>query len=393
MIPRAVLPSLLKDLSAFPAVALLGARQVGKTTLALEVGKSLEAIYLDLESDRDRAKLLEPELYLSEHLDRLVILDEIHRAPQLFPVLRGLIDQSRRAGRNAGLYLLLGSASLDLLRQSGETLAGRIVYRELSPFSVLEIPQDQQELLWLRGGFPESFLAENSALSMRWRQDFIRTYLERDILQFGVRLLPETLRRLWVMLAYMQGSPLNVAQLARNIGVDVKTINRYLDLLSDLFLLRRLPPWHANIGKRLTKTPKIYVRDSGLAHALLGIEDMETLLSHPIVGPSWEAFAIENLLAASNNRLQAYYYRTTAGAEIDLLLVWPDQTLWAVEIKRSLTPKPERGFSIACDDLKPARRFVAYPGSEHFPLGQTTEAIPLYTLAEYLNSGLTPFSK
>lgn len=384
MIPRVLLSSLLEDLSTFPAVALLGARQAGKTTLALEVGKSLGAAYLDLESERDRAKLLEPELYLSEQLGHLVILDEIHRAPKLFPVLRGLIDQSRRAGRKAGLYLLLGSASLDLLRQSGETLAGRIAYRELTPFWVLEIPQGQEELLWLRGGFPESFLAESSALSMRWRQDFIRTYLERDILQFDVRLSPATLRRLWVMLAYMQGSLVNVAQLARNVDADVKTVNRYLDLLIDLFLLRRLQPWHANIGKRLTKAPKLYVRDSGLTHALLGIEDKDTLLSHPVVGPSWEGFVVENLLTAAGNRAQGYFYRTAAGAEIDLLLVWPDQTLWAVEIKRSLAPKPERGFYIACADLNPARRFVVYPGNDRFPLPQGIEAIPLRLLAQEL---------
>jgi len=339
---------------------------------------------MPVESDRDRAKLSEPELYLRQHLDRLVILDEIHRAPKLFPVLRGLIDRSRRDGRKAGLYLLLGSASLELLRQSGETLAGRIAYRELSPFWVLELPQGQEELLWLRGGFPESFLAESSGLSMRWRQDFIRTYLERDILQFDLRLLPETLRRLWVMLAYMQGSLVNVAQLARNIDADVKTINRYLDLLTNLFLLRRLRPWHANVGKRLTKASKLYVRDSGLTHALLGIEDKETLLSHPVIGLSWEGFVIENLLTAAGNRLEGYFYRTASGAEIDLLLVWPDQSLWAVEIKRSLAPKPERGFYIACEDLKPARRFVVYPGNERFPLGQGIEAVPLRTLAEYV---------
>ena len=384
MIARIELDSLLDDLSVFPAVALLGARQAGKTTLAMEVQTLRDALYLDLESERDWAKLAEPELYLSEHLDRLVILDEIHRVPQLFPVLRGLIDKSRRAGQNAGLYLLLGSQSPDLLRQTGETLAGRIAYRELTPFWVLEVPKGQDDRLWVRGGFPESFLAESSARSLRWRQDFIRTYLERDIRQFDVRLMPETLQRLWAMLAYLQGSMVNVAQLARNVDVDVKTINRYLDLLTDLFLIRRLQPWHANIGKRLTKAPKLYIRDSGLSHALLGIADKEALLSHPVVGSSWEGFVIENLLTAAGTNYQPYYYRTTSGAEIDLVLVQPDQRLWAVEIKRSLAPKLERGFYIACDDLKPAKRFVVYPGDERFPLGHDTEAISLRELAGLL---------
>jgi hypothetical protein len=319
----------------------------------------------------------------------LVILDEVHRVPGLFPALRGLIDQSRRAGRRAGLYLLLGSASLDLLKQTGETLAGRIAYLELTPFQALETQHLPTDDLWVRGGFPESLLALDNARSLRWRQDFIRTYLERDIPQFGPRIAAETLRRFWGMLAHHQGGLLNTSQLARNLGVDVKTAGSYLDLLVDLLLVRRLPPWHANLGKRLVKSPKVYVRDSGLVHALLGIPDKEALLGHPVVGQSWECFVIENLIAAAQGGgkgdVQAYFYRTSGGAEIDLLLAWPDDRLWAIEIKRSLAPKVERGFYAACADLKPERKFVVYPGQERYRLAEDIEAISLVGLAREIH--------
>lgn len=377
MFERHLHPLLLDELQHNPAVALLGPRQVGKTTLALEAARSRASIYLDLESERDRAKLAQPELYLAEHLNKLVILDEVHRTPELFPVLRGLIDQARRQGRRAGQYLLLGSASLDLLKQSGESLAGRIAYLELGPLLVTEAGADQQDALWLRGGFPESLLAPSNARSLRWRQNFIRAYLERDIPLFGPRIATDTLRRFWTMLAHAQGGLLNVAQLARNLGVDAKTAQAYLDLLCALLLVRRLPPWHANAGKRLVKSPKVYVRDSGLVHALLDIESMDTLLSHMVVGGSWEGFVIENLLAHAAPHAQGFFYRTSAGAEIDLLLNWPDGTLWAIEIKRSLSPKLERGFHIACDDLKPQRKLVIYPGTESIPLAADITALPL----------------
>lgn len=384
MFSRLLLPKLTEELQHSPAVALLGPRQVGKTTLALEVAKSIPGIYLDLESERDRAKLAQPELYLSDHLDKLVILDEVHRAPGLFPVLRGLIDQARQSGKRAAQYLLLGSASLDLLQQSGETLAGRIAYHELGPLSILETGANQADVLWLRGGFPDSFTAPSDARSLRWRQNFIRTYLERDIPQFGPRIAAETLRRFWTMLAHHQSGLLNVAQLARNIGVDAKTAQSYIDLLCALLLVRRLPPWHANIGKRLVKSPKVYVRDSGLVHALLDIETKETLLSHPVVGASWEGFVIENLMACAPANVQGYFYRTSGGAEVDLLLAWPGGGLWAIEVKRSLSPKVERGFHAACDDLLPARKLVVYPGTESFPLGHDIQAVPLAALCQQL---------
>lgn len=381
MITRLLYPKLSEALAHSPAVALLGPRQVGKTTLALEVGKAVDAVYLDLESEQDRAKLVQPELYLADHQDRLVIFDEVHRAPGLFPILRGLIDQGRRAGLRAGRFLLLGSASLELLKQSGETLAGRITYLELTPFHVLETGEFSPDDLWVAGGFPESLLAPEPRRSLRWRQDFIRTYLERDIPQFGPRIAAETLRRFWVMLAHHQGGLLNTAQFARNLGVDVKTVGGYLDLLVDLMLVRRLPPWHANIGKRLVKSPKVYVRDSGLVHALLAIQDKESLLAHPVVGQSWECFVIENLLAAGMGQVQGFFYRTGGGAEVDLLLSWPDGTLWAVEVKRSLAPKLGRGFYEACSDLAPAKKFVVYPGAERYRLAPDIEAMPLATLA------------
>lgn len=384
MITRSLSAQLSDAIACSPAVALLGPRQVGKTTLALEIGQRYNALYLDLESAQDLAKLAQPELYLQDHQDRLVILDEVHRTPGLFPILRGLIDQGRRSGRRAGMYLLLGSASLDLLRQSGETLAGRIAYLELTPFHVLEARDQSVDALWVRGGFPESLLAPDSRRSLRWRQDFIRTYLERDIPQFGPRIAAETLRRFWNMLAHLQGCLLNTAQLARNLGVDAKTATGYLDLLVDLLLVRRLPSWHANLGKRIVKSPKVYVRDSGLVHALLNIPDKETLLSHPIVGQSWECFVIENLLDCVVGKAQGYFYRTSGGAEIDLLLSWPNGSLWAIEIKRSLSPKLERGFHAACADLQPTKKFVVYPGAERYRMTADIEAISLKELASEL---------
>jgi predicted AAA+ superfamily ATPase len=381
IVERALTTSLLRALDETPAVCLLGPRQVGKTTLALAVKRTRPVLYLDLESEQDRAKLADPELYLEQHLDKLVILDEVHRAPGLFPVLRGLIDRGRRRRRGNGRYLLLGSASFDLLRQSGESLAGRVRYLELAPFSVLEPTQKSAEVLWLRGGFPESLLARSAEMSLRWRRDFIRTYLERDIPQFGPRIAAETLRRFWTMLAHRQGSMLNAAELARNLGVDAKTIVRYLDLLVDLLLVRRLLPWHANVGKRLVKSPRVFLRDSGVLHALLAIAERDALLAHPVIGASWEGFVVENLLAVAPEGTTGYFYRTAGGAELDLLLVFADDERWAVEIKRSLRPRAERGFYVACADLAPRRRFVVYPGTERYPLSTGVEAVPLHLLA------------
>lgn len=380
MLKRAIEPRLLAELGESPAVALLGPRQSGKTTLALEVGKTRPSLYLDLESPSDRARLEDPEAFLSLHQDELVILDEVHRVQGLFPVLRGLIDKARRRGRRHGMYLMAGSAGLELLAQSGETLAGRIAYLELGPLQLRETGSGTLDTLWLRGGFPESFGARSEAASLRWRQNFIRTYLERDIPLFGPRLPAETLRRLWTMLAHLQGGLLNAVDLARGLGIDVRTTNRYLDLLVDLLLVRRLPPWHANVKKRLVRSPKVYVRDSGLVHALLGVANADALLGHPVVGASFEGFAVENLAAAGAPVATCHFYRTSGGAEVDLVLAWPDGALWAIEVKRSLAPKIGRGFHAACEDLKPARKLVVYPGQDRWPVAEGIEVIGLAEL-------------
>ncbi|HEV3323007.1 MAG TPA: ATP-binding protein [Solirubrobacteraceae bacterium] len=381
MIERHAATEVTLLLEHMPAVALVGPRQAGKTTLALAIAGGRPSVYLDLESAADRARLAEPALYFADHADELVILDEIHRAPGLFEALRGVIDAARREGRAAGRFLLLGSAAIDLLAQSGETLAGRIAFVELSPLDVTEVGGERLDALWTRGGFPESFLAADDAVSLRWRQDFIRTYLERDIPQLGPRIPAETLRRLWTMFAHHQGGLLNAAQLARNLGVTGTTIAHYLDLMVDLLLVRRLPPRLPNLGKRLVRSPKVYVRDSGLLHALLGLADKETILGHPIVGPSWEGMAIENLLAAAGPQAQASFYRTSHGAEVDLVLGWPGGGEWAVEIKRSLAPTVERGFHSALADLSPERALIVYPGVERYRPAPSIEAIGLAELA------------
>jgi len=382
MIKRRIHNELLGQLDQFPAVALLGPRQVGKTTLAFEVAKSRPAIYLDLESDTDRNKLAEPELYLSAHQDKLVILDEVHRLPGLFANLRGLIDAARRQGRKSGQFLLLGSASLELMKQTGESLAGRISYLELAPLDITEAENSDQ--LWLRGGFPDSYTAGSDSRSMNWRKSFIRSYLERDIPQFGPRIPAETLRRFWTMLAHVQGGLLNSAALARGLAVDNKTITRYLDLLVDLLLLRRLQAWHGNSGKRLTRSPKIFLRDSGIVHALLGIPDSETLLGHPILGNSWEGFVIENLLSLAPVDTRASFFRSSGGAEIDLILEFTGGETWAIEIKRSLKPSAKKGFHSACEDLRPQRKFLVYPGYEHYPTSNGVEVTGLQKMAQEL---------
>jgi predicted AAA+ superfamily ATPase len=386
MIVRSLQKILRETILRQPAVVLLGPRQVGKTTLARQVGEEKPSIYLDLESPEDLQKLSDPLLYLRSHASNLVILDEIQRLPDLFLSLRGIIDERRHKGNPSGHFLLLGSASLDLLKQSSESLAGRIAQLELTPFTALEVAHYGKDFmrLWLKGGFPNSFLEENDSFSFEWRRDFIKSYLERDIPQLGPRIPSETLRRFWTMLAHVQSGLLNASQLAANLGISVQSIIRYIDLLVDLLLVRRLQPYHTNYGKRLVKSPKVFIRDSGLLHALLGIKDIELLQSHPIVGASYEAFVIENCLNCAPKHTQAYFYRTSSGAEIDLLLELPDQSLWAVEIKRSLAPKLQKGFYYAQADLNPTKSFVIYGGQERYTLTENVEAISLYDFLEEL---------
>ncbi|MCB2262314.1 MAG: ATP-binding protein [Candidatus Thiosymbion ectosymbiont of Robbea hypermnestra] len=386
MFLRIAAPQVERALARQAAVALVGPRQVGKTTLALMIGEEKDALYLDLEDPDDRSRLANPALFFEHAEDRLVILDEIHRMPELFQILRGVIDQGRRRRKGKGRFLILGSASIDLLRQSGETLAGRIAYINLGPLSPLETGNDRpaRERLWLRGGFPDSYLAADDGESLALRKDLVRTYLERDVPMFGPRIPATTLGRLWTMLAHRQGTLLNASELARALEVSTQSVTRYIDLLCDLLLVRRLPPFHRNVGKRLVKSPKIYVRDSGLVHALLGIENPEQLAGHPVVGASWEGFVLESLLSVLPWRSSAFFYRTRVGAEIDLVLEHGDGALWAIEIKRALAAKAERGFHIACEDTAPARAFLVHAGDDRYPISETLEGIGISQLMEEL---------
>ena len=387
MLSRNALPQVRKALNRQAATALLGPRQVGKTTLALEIAGMTEALYLDLQSGSDRARLIDTRWYLRRYNDRLVILDEIHRVPDLFSELRGLIDEGRRRGLRTGRFLVIGSATMDLLKQPGESLAGRIEFVSLNPLSVLETDVNAQDSLWVRGGFPDSYLAVTDEDSLVFRQSFTRKYLERDLAEFvQVRIPVETLERFWIMLAHSQGGLLNMAQLASNLAMSAPTVSQYIDVLTRLLLVRRLTPYSANTRKRLVRSPKIYVRDSGLLHALLGIKQFHDLVGHPIVGASWEGFVIENLLSDAYPRTRASFYRTSAGAELDLVLEIPGfQWPIAIEIKRSLTPSLGKGFHNAISDIEPERAFVVHAGEERYPVGESTEVIGLREMALLLS--------
>ncbi len=370
------------------AVVLLGPRQVGKTTLARTIAKNWHggAVYLDLERPGDRLRLEDADTYLRAQQGKLVILDEIHRAPGGFEVLRGIIDDNRQAGVRTGQFLLLGSAALDLMRQSSETLAGRVAYLAMTPFNVREAASAgiAEDTLWLRGGFPDSLLAADDADSLDWRRDFIRSYLERDVPMFAPRLPAETIGRLWNMLAHNQGSVLNQSRIASALGVANPTVDRYIDLLVDLQLVRRMRPWSGNLGKRLVKSPKVYVRDSGLLHGLLELQTKNDLLGHPVCGLSYEGHCIENLIQAAGSRRVPYFYRTQVGAEIDLVLEQGGKPEIAVEIKRAMAPSPERGFVVACDDLHIEQRYVVYPGLERIRVRHGAQAIGLQDLVELI---------
>jgi len=359
---------------------------VGKTTLAQAFRADRPSIYLDPENPADLEKLADARGYLGAQAGRRVIIDEVQRAPGLFQVLRGIIDERIREGDAAGHFLLLGPASVDLLRQSSESLAGRIAYLEIGPFDPLEINPGERSRLWIRGGFPRSFLADSEAASVTWREAFIRNYLERDVPQLGPRIPAETLRRFWTMLAHAQGGLHNAADLARSLAVDGKTVARYLDLMVDLLLVRRLPPYFTNLRKRLVKSPKVYLRDSGILHTLLRLDDLDGVLGHPVAGASWEGFAIESLLRAAPERTQASFYRTATGVEADLVLELPGDRLWAVEIRRGLAPQVEPGLLAALKDLRPERAFLVYPGEERCPKGDGIEAIGLVEMARELVS-------
>src|ERR1700753_1304662 len=385
MIKRRLAARITEALERSPSVALLGPRQVGKTTIALNISETISSVYLDLENRRDLQKVQDIEAFHIENADKLIVLDEVQRLPEIFAPLRGIIDQERRRGNSTGQFLFLGSASIDLLQQSSESLAGRIAYMELHPIDAIEYAEnslDKLNSLWVRGGFPESLLSDSDQNSLDWRHDFIKTYLERDIPQLGPRIPAETLERFWTMLAHNQGSVLNASQFARNLDVSGTTIGRHLDLMTDLLLVRRLKPWTVNVGKRLIKAPKIYVRDSGITHALLNIPDYNNLLGHPVVGGSWEGFVIENIMSVPPSRVQPYYYGTPRGAEVDLVLEFPGGAKWAIEIKRSSAPSVSKGFYSGCEDIKPDKRYVVYSGLESFPIGEGITAISLPDLMQ-----------
>ena len=385
MIVRQLETQLQKALKSVASVALVGPRQVGKTTTALKVGEKIPSVYLDLENSADAARIRDIYLFFEENKDKLIILDEVQRAPEIFREIRGLIDRERRRGRKTGLFLFLGSASMDLMQQSGESLAGRISYLELYPLNWQEFAIRSPEglnKLWNRGGFPESLLADSDSESFSWRRDFIRTYLERDIPVLGPRVPAQTLDRFWTMLAHQQGSIINAAQLARNIDVSATTVHRYIDLMADLLLVRRLQPWSSNAGKRLVKSPRIFIRDSGIVHALLNIVTLDQLTSHPVCGASWEGMVIENILSVCRPHVRSYFFRSAQGAEIDLILESGAEKPWAIEIKRSSAPVVTKGFHIACAVIAASRRYVVYSGTETFSLSKDIKAVPLSVMMD-----------
>lgn len=390
MIDRLLYSTLEELMPDFPAIGILGSRQVGKTTLAQRLAEHFGgvSIYLDLESPSDRSKLVEAEQYFDMHAGELIILDEIQRMPDLFPLLRGVIDRRRKKGLRSCQFLILGSASLELIRQSSESLAGRIAYEELSGFTILEVGDQGNNLekLWLRGGFPDSFLASSDRASMTWRKNFITTYLERDIPQIAQFMPSNRLRRLWTMLAHEQGQLINFSKFGASLDLSSPTVKSYVELLEDLLLIRSIRPWVSNVGKRLVKSPKIYIRDSGLTHTLLQLTTLDDLLAHPVAGFSWEGMVIEQILAVLPKNADFGFYRTSAGAELDLVLQLGSQ-LWAIEIKRTLKPKLSKGFLIASEDVKATHRFFVYAGKEQFPMGGNTIAIGVADLMNKLREG------
>ena len=380
---------LIQRLQQFPAVGLLGPRQVGKTTLAF-AQKALypDALYLDLELPSAQRQMDDPEAFLMAHAQQLVILDEVQRMPELFGILRGVIDQRRRMGQASGQFLLLGSATGVLMQQSSESLAGRVAYVELPPLLAPEIFTDQPSVadlnaLWVRGGFPLSWLAPSDADSMTWREVFMATYLEKDIPALGPRIPATTLRRLWTMLAHHQGELLDLSKLAAALAISGQTVSRYIDLLCDLMLVRRLPAWHGNVGKRLIRSPKVYVRDSGLVHALLGLPNLDAVLGHPIAGSSWEGFVMEQLINAAP-QAEASFYRTSNGAEVDLVLTFRNQQTWVIEIKRSSAPTVSRGFYQAATDLGAVRKLLVAPVAQPYPLKDGIEVVDVMTAIRWV---------
>lgn len=388
VISRRLRPIIEERLRQMPGVVLLGPRQVGKTTLARQIASARKgrALYLDLERPVDRRRLQDADAFLRAQVGKLVVIDEIHRAPALFETLRGIIDDRRAAGDRVGHFLLLGSAAIDLMRQASETLAGRVAYVDLASIDALEFPSQlgDTDRLWTRGGFPDSLLAQSDGTSLDWRRSFVRSYLERDVPMFAPRMPAETIGRLWTMLAHSQATPLNQSRLASSLEVSAPAVTRYIDLLVDLLLVRRLRPWSGNTGKRLVRTPKVYIRDSGLTHAMLDLETWDQVLGHPVAGASWEGFVSENLIGAAGDRRTPYFYRTEDGAEIDLLFERGGWVEMVIEIKRSTAPTLSRGFNSARQALKPREAYLVHGGTESWPMADGVTAIGLRELMQRL---------
>lgn len=393
MIERNLQEKLLNALQSTPVTALLGPRQVGKTTLALTVGAIMnkETSYLDLQSDSDFNKLTDAEAFLKRFDGKLLIIDEVQRKPDLFRLLRGVIDERKRKGESTGQFLLLGSASRDLLQQSSETLAGRIRYLELSPFTVAELIQNQGKefnlsTFWLRGGFPDSYLASSDVESWNWRSDFISTYMERDLPMMGVGIQPAQLKRFWKMLAHYNGNQINLSELGRSLELSHTTIKSHLDILTQFYMVRQLQPWSGNIKKRLVKSPKIYLRDTGILHSLHNISNEELLMNHPSMGASWEGLVTESILSVLDNRWSFSYYRTATRQEIDLVLESPEGEVWAIEIKCASAPRLGRGFCEACKDIGAIHKWIVNANNDQYPLNDGVEVIGLMQFLEVLKS-------
>jgi len=372
---RKIIAEFEEYLALFPATGIIGPRQVGKTTLARQMAGKADFLYLDLESQTDRDKLEDPVYFLSQFSDRCVILDEIQFMPSLFADLRGIIDTTRRPG----WFIILGSASPDIIRNSADTLAGRIGYLELSPFTIAEVENEQQ--LWLRGGFPLSYLATSDRASSTWRRNFIQTYIQRDLGLLGLNTDIVVMDKFWRMLSTAQGNMLNTESFARSLDVSRPTIMRYIEFLEGAFMVRALRPWYRNINKRLVKSPKIYIRDSGLLHSLLGLYEYDAMINHVQVGASWEGFVIEQIINSADKELQPWYYRTQHGTECDLLLERNGKVIAAIEIKHGSNPKASKGFYISLEDTGAKQGFIIGTGSEIF---KTRDNITVCNLATFI---------
>lgn len=384
MIARKYIQELVILSEFSPVIGIIGPRQVGKTTLAKAYASGLDKahLYLDLERPSDMKKLVEPELFLKEHEDQCIIIDEIQLMPELFSIMRPLVDEKRVPLR----FIILGSASPDIIRGASESLAGRIAYIEMKPFSLSELKGFDLRAHHFRGGFPSSILAKNATRSSNWLDQFIRTYIERDLPMLGIASRPQMTRRLWTMLAWQNGQLLNNSAISKSLGVSNHTVNSYIDFLEGAFLVQRIPTFSYNLKKRIVKAPKVYLTDTGVLHQLLGLQDYDALFGSPMLGASWESYVLNQILAEKNNQLDVYYYRTHAGTEIDIVLAKSLTPIASIEVKFSGTPKMTKSFSIGIEDLKTSKNFIIIPLAEDYPI---REDVRVVGVREFLTKYLT----